>query len=202
MSNEQKEYRKLLIEEANEFGLEFKPNIPTTKLQAMVDQAQGATIGISPPTGEDDNIEEETGPVAQKAEVEVDIDPEEVDTPEVLNRAQALHLKKRQKIAQARRRAMKTKIVIITNRDARDTEVTSTANLAFENQYFSFGKQVPLDIPVELEVSLIDIAENVMMPTHKDEIKDGKRTGLKVTVMAKKYAVSYPDPAQFKTDAE
>ena len=166
-----KEYRKTLIEEANELGLEFKSNIPSSKLQDLVDQAQGASIGVSAPV--------------------IEVKPEVDKVP--LTPRQAKHLTHRKAIAARKKEATKTRVVIITNRDNRDAEFTTTANLSFENQYFSLGKHVPLDMPVELEVSLISIAENVMMPTHRDEVVNGKRTGLKYTVLAKKYAISYPD---------
>jgi hypothetical protein len=47
-------------------------------------------------------------------------------------------------------------------------------------------------MPVELEVCLINLAENAMITMHRDEIdSNGRRTGNKVTARVKKYAVSY-----------
>jgi len=86
---------------------------------------------------------------------------------------------------------MKTRIVTITNKDNRDNDFTTTASLSFENQFFGLAKNVPLDVPVELEQALIDIAESTIITHHKDEIVDGKRTGNKVPVSVKKYVVSY-----------
>ena len=84
-------------------------------------------------------------------------------------------------------------MVTITNKDPRDNNFTTTASLSFENQYFSIAKNVPLDVKVELEQALIDIAESVIITLHKDEIVGGKRTGNKVPVRTKKYVVSYAE---------
>lgn len=97
----------------------------------------------------------------------------------------------RQRIAQRKKEAFRTRVVTITNKDPRDSAVTNTAHLSFENNYFGLAKNVPLDVPVELEVSLIKIAAATLMPLHKREIVDGKATGNMVTVRVKKYAISY-----------
>ena len=173
-----KTYRKNLIEEANELGLEFPSNIKSTKLQGMVDAKQGESVGVKPPV-----------------EDKVEIPPvvEEVKPPITRTPAQHRHLKNRQAIAVKKKNAFKTKIVTITNRDTRDAEFTTTASLSFENNYFGLAKNVPLDVPVELEIALIKIAERTLMTIHKDEIKDGKRTGNKEAFTVKKYAVSYEE---------
>ena len=44
--SDQKEYRKNLLEEANNLGVDFPPNIKTEKLQEKVDLAQGKSIGV------------------------------------------------------------------------------------------------------------------------------------------------------------
>ena len=98
---------------------------------------------------------------------------------------------KRQKIAQRRKEAFKTRVVTLTNKDPRDSAVANTAHLSFENNYFGLAKNVPLDTPVELEVALIKIAAATLMPLHKREYKDGKETGNMITVRVKKYAISY-----------
>ncbi|MEE8599385.1 MAG: hypothetical protein V3S69_07780 [Dehalococcoidales bacterium] len=105
--------------------------------------------------------------------------------------AQAKYARRRKIVAKARARAFKTHIVTLTNKDNRENDVMTTAHLGFENQYFGLSKNVPLDIPVELEQALIQIAAACTMTMHKDEIVDGKRTGNKVSVRVKKYAISY-----------
>lgn len=170
-----KAYRKALIAEANELGLEFPSNVKTTKLQQMVDTAQGKAVGVSAPEP-DNRLDYEPGP-----------------SPAVKENAPALNpmTARRRQIAERKAEAMKTKIVTITNLDVRDAEFTTTAYLGFENDHFGLARNVPLDRPVELEVSLIEIAETLMMTIHRDEIIEGKRTGNKVTSQTRRYAVSY-----------
>jgi len=97
----------------------------------------------------------------------------------------------RQKIIAKKKAAFETRVVTITNKDAREADQVTTAHLSFENNFFGLGKNVPLDIPVQLEVSLIKIAKAAMMTLHKAEIKNGKATGNKVPVRVAKYAISY-----------
>lgn len=175
-----KEYRKALIEEANEHGLDFKSNIPSAKLQVLVDKAQGASTGVS---ASDVDIPE--------VKIEVEVKREPADEYAGMTSHQIDHQKSRKKIQIAKKKAMETKVVTITNRDTRDAEFTTTAPLSFENNYFSLAKDAPLDMPIELEVSLIGIAESATMVIHKDEVIDGKRTGNKTPQLVKKYAISY-----------
>jgi hypothetical protein len=150
--------REELVNQANELGLEFAPNVGNTKLSALIDNALNAS---SP------RIQAQPKPVKV--------------------------LTKRQKIMALKAAAFKTRIVTITNKDARESDVVTTAHLSFENSYFGLAKNVPLDMPVELEVSLIKIAKKAQMTLHKSEIKNGKPTGNKVPVRVDKYAVSYED---------
>ncbi len=171
--------REAILAEANELGLEFKKNTSSKKLLAMIAEAKGEPIPVeetAPP-----------GPAIKKEEPAVD-EPAEQSAPSA---PMSRSLRLRQKIAEARRKAFATRIVTLTNKDNRENDVVTTAPLSFENQHFGLAKNVPLDVPVELEQCLIDIAETCMMTLHKDEIIDGKRTGNKVPVRVKKYAISY-----------
>ncbi len=166
MSNEE---RSVLVEQANELGLEFAKNISTKKLAEMIQEAQGPAV---------------------KPEEELIVEaPATASYPgtRTLTKQQL----RRKKISERKAAAMKTRIVTITNKDNRDNDFTTTASLSFENQFFGLAKNVPLDVPVELEQALIDIAESTIITHHKDEIVDGKRTGNKVPVSVKKYVVSY-----------
>lgn len=105
--------------------------------------------------------------------------------------ADSTPLSKRERIAKIKKAAMKMVVVTITNKDNRENDVMTTVFLSFENQYFGVAKHVPLDVPVEVEQALIDIAESTTMTLPKDEIVRGQRTGNKVAVTVKKFAVSY-----------
>lgn len=86
--------------------------------------------------------------------------------------------------------AMKTRVVRITNNDKRENHLTTTAYLSCENQYFGISRIVPLDVPIELEQCLIDVAKSVEITLHVD---DGNRSGNKEPKLVKKYVISYED---------
>jgi hypothetical protein len=161
--------RKELINEANELGLEFAKNISTDKLQAMVDTAKGLNTTAPEMAGTEDNPAKGKGGVHG-------LSPQ---------------ARMRGKVAKAKQAAFKKVVVTLTNKDPRENSVVTTCHLSVENQHFGVSRIVPLDVPVEIEQCLIDQAESTMMTLHKDEIKDGKRTGNKVPVSVKKFAVSY-----------
>jgi hypothetical protein len=229
--------RDALIEQANNLALEFPPNIPTVKLQGMVDEANGPAVkaedksgdgteddannvgdgdagdagdgkGLKDPSldtdttptdeGEDKPPVEELPPADTEASAPVeapvptkrkrkvtktaDLEPKNGDSDQV---------RLRKKVLLAKRKASKKVIVTITNKDPRENEFMTTAPLSVENQHFSIGRNVPLDIPVEIEACLAKLAESTMMTHHKDEVVNGRRTGNKTIVSVKKYAVSY-----------
>lgn len=168
--------RTELLLKAEELGLNFPKNIPTLKLEELIIESLESEVNPSEVDEEslvDDFVEEPS---------------EEVE--KVSNKLPELELR-RNIIRNARERAYATQIVTITNRDNRENDFMTTAYLSFENQHFGLSKLVPLDIPVELEQGLIDVAESTMITLHKDEIVAGKRTGNKVPVQVKKFAVSY-----------
>lgn len=167
------ESRTALLEVANSLGLEFHSNIPTNKLAAIVAEAKGEPAPV-----------EEAAPQGPKVKLEDDVPAD----PKVQLSKYAL---KRQKIAAAKKRAMRTRVVTITNKDNRENDFMTTAYVSFENQHFALSKVVPLDLPVELENALIQILASTTMTLHKDEVVEGKRTGNKVPVRVKKFAISY-----------
>jgi hypothetical protein len=95
-------------------------------------------------------------------------------------------------VAKAKEAAFKTRRVTITNLDKRENEHTTTCYLGFENLYFDLSKIVPLDVPVELEQGLINVAKEVEMTIHIAETdSQGKLTGNKIPKRVKKYAINY-----------
>lgn len=161
MANEE---RTALLEKANELSLDFPDNIPTKKLQAMIDEASGPKI-------------------------KEDKEEPKVSQGQTLTKEQKL----RKRIAEKRKKAFKTRVVTITSKDTRENSVTTTAPLSFENQYFGLSKIVPLDVAVELEQGLIDVAKSTMITHHVDEVVKGVRTGNKITKRTNKYVVSYSE---------
>jgi len=198
--------RDELIKQAEELGLDFPKNIPGEKLSKMVDEAlepkQNETLAEPDPeydklTDEELKVEEDEKAATEKADKEeaeaVAELQKSVQKTEKDNAGQkpSKRMLMRRKIAAARKSAFKTHIVTLTNKDSRENDVMTTVNLSFENQHFGLSKIVPLDVPVELEKALIDIAESTRITLHKDEIVSGKRTGNKVPVSVKKFAISY-----------
>ncbi|MBS9783228.1 MAG: hypothetical protein KGV46_01590 [Pasteurella sp.] len=94
-------------------------------------------------------------------------------------------------VNELKRKAMFKRIVTVTYNDKRDSDVTTTAYLTSENQYFGISRIVPLGIPVEIEQCLIDSAKEAEIVTHVPEILNGRRTGNVVPKLIKKYNISY-----------
>lgn len=173
MSNQE---RTDLLDQANTLGLEFHANIPTEKLKALI--AESAGPAVKP----DEELDEKGEDPVATAQARLRDNVARSNNPKV---------QLRYRVAEAKRKALKTTVVTITNKDNRENDVMTTVLLSCENQYFSVSKLVPLDIPIELEECLINIAEHTMMTLHKDEIVGGRRTGNKVPVTVKKFALSY-----------
>lgn len=171
--------RENMIAEAHDLELTFRGNISNKDLQALLAEAKGEPTPLdeTPPPG----------PAVKAEEPKAD-EPEQTEAQRAVS---ARYKLKRARVVAAKKEAMKTKIVTLTNKDPRENDRVTTAFLSFENQHFGLSKSVPLDIPVELEVSLIHIAENCKITLHKDEIKNGRPTGNKVPMRVKKYAISY-----------
>ena len=177
--------REDLLNEANNLGLQFQPNIPSKKLVALIAEAKG-----EPPAVEEDAPPSPAAKAPTKEEEAEEASNKSKDVGKPGRQLTEYELK-RQRISVAKAKAFKTKIVTITNKDNRENDIMTTVYLSFENQYFSLSKIVPLDIPVQLETALIKIAENTTMTLHKDEIKAGRRTGNKLPLTVKKFAISY-----------
>lgn len=166
--------RSELMAEAEALELTFKKNIKTTTLQAMVAEAKGEPVPVdevAPPS-----------PAMKADKPKAEIVDDSKKTPLQMQR---------ERIKSARAKAFKTSIVTVTNKDNRENDVMTTAYLSFENQHFGLSKLVPLDVALELEQGLIDVAESTNITLHKDEIVRGQRTGNKVAVTVKKFSVSY-----------
>ena len=166
--------RKELLDKAEELNLQFPKNISTVKLEELIietleDEVTPPAIPDIPDTSADSEPEQEVS-----SSKKIDILEHQ-----------------RNCIKSAKEKAFATRIVTLTNKDNRENNAVTTAYLSFENQHFGLSKLVPLDVAVELEQGLIDIAEATAITLHKDEIIDGKSTGNKVPVQVKKFAISY-----------
>jgi hypothetical protein len=162
-----------LKQEANGLGITYSPNIGAGTLADKIEayyesQSAGDVVQMV----EEDEVAGEAPPVAK-----------------TLTKQAKINLR----VAEAKKKAFSKKVVTLTSNDKRTNEYETTAYLSFENQYFGLSKLVPLDIPVELEVGLIEVAKSTKILIHKDEIVEGKRTGNKTSSMIRKYNVSYEE---------
>ena len=160
-------YREDVVAVAKGLGLEFHSNIPTDKLAEKIIEA-GGTV----PENKD-----------EQKPVEDEQKPTESARPKTL----------REIVAEARKQAFTTRVVTITNKDSRESDVASAAYLSCQNEYFELSKAVPLDVAVELEQCLIDVALSTNITLHRSEIVNGRDTGNKVPVSVKKYTISFAD---------
>lgn len=163
--------------EADALGITYNPTIGAVKLAEKIEQHYKNLSA-----GDSVKVKEET--------------VEEVKDTVSKGKELTAEQKLRERVGQAKVAAMKTKIVTISSNDKRDSEWTTTAYLSMENQHFGISRIVPLDIPVELELCLIEVAKTTMITLHKDEIINGKRTGNKVPTRTRKYNISYEDIAK------
>lgn len=175
-----------LKDEAAALGISFKGNTSKAELIAMIE----------------DFYENEAS--ESKVEVRDDLAPEdeeEVESiPELPNRimkrvskingAKSKDLALKALVAKAKEEAFKKRVVTISSNDTRDNQHVTAVPLFFENQYFALDRIVPLNIPVELEQCLIDIAKSTTIAIHKREHNNGK---IGKTVYAKKFNISYED---------
>ncbi len=157
--------------EADVLGLQYNKNIGANKLAEKLEEYY-----VSQSAGDFVQVKEEK-------EVE--------DTPQKKEAVRATS--EREMILEAKKAAMETKIVTISSTDKRDNDVVTSVYLSVENQHFGIAKYVPLDVPVELEVCLIEIAKSTYITLHKDEVIDGRRTGNKVPQSVRKFTISYED---------
>ena len=179
--------RDELKSEATELGVDFKGNISNDKLKALViaarEEAEGDTDELI-----DDAPE---SPAMKPAEPDEEVAKPETIAPLTGTPAQQARSKQRQKIKAAKKRSFALSVVTITNRDNRENDIMTSVYLSFENQHFGLSKHIPLDVPVQVEQALIDIAESTSMTLHRAEIVNGKPTGNKIAKSVKKFSVSY-----------
>lgn len=171
--------------EADVLGIVYNKNIGADKLAAKIEaHYESQSAGDLVQEKADDEVEV-TEPVSVTPTLQgTQGKPGAVKSKEQMIREMAM---------KAKTEAFKKRIVTISSNDKRESEWTTTAYLSCENQFFGISRIVPLDIPIELEVCLIDIAKTTEVTLHKDEIVNGRRTGNKVPVRTRKFNVSYEE---------
>jgi hypothetical protein len=176
-----------LKEEATALGLTFKGNTSKDELSAMIEEfyakeAEGDTVKAISFDEIDEALEEVENMLPKRVATKVSNIKNKQNKEALL----------RKKIAEAKKQAFAKRVVTITSNDTRDNQHVTAVPLFFENQYFALDRIVPLNIPVELEQCLIDIAKTTTIAIHKRESADGGRTVGK-TIYAKKFNISYEE---------
>ena len=168
-----------LKQEADALGITYRDNIGAEKLAKKIedfyqaDMEADAVVPAPEPEPKAPVAEESAGKGKEKE----------------LTKEQKI----RQNIAKAKELAFTKRVVTISSNDKRESEYQTTCYLSVENQYFGLARIVPLDVPVELENCLIEVAKTTEITLHKDEIIDGRRTGNKVPQRVRKFNISFGD---------
>lgn len=158
--------------EADALGLTYMANIGAVKLAAKIEaHYESLSAGDSIKVKQEDEVNSE--PAKVKKESKDDII--------------------RRLVADAKKRALATKVVTIVNNDKRESEHLTADFFGFENQYFGKSYLVQFNVPTELPIGIIDVIKNTPMTLHKDEVVDGRRTGNRVPVQINKYNISYAE---------
>ena len=176
-----------LKEEAAALGISFKGNTSKAELIAMIEDFYENEAAES-------KVEVRNDLVPEADEEEVEYMPELpnriMKRVSKINGAKSKDLALKALVAKAKEEAFKKRVVTISSNDTRDNQHVTAVPLFFENQYFALDRIVPLNIPVELEQCLIDIAKSTTIAIHKREHNNGK---IGKTVYAKKFNISYED---------
>ena len=153
-----------LKQEATELGISFSPNISETKLADRIEnyyKSQESNVVKLVET------EEEKGEVTQKSG----------------GKPFGLRVK------EAEEAARKTHIIVITDNDQRENNLTSTVPVTCGNQYFDLGlKRIPLNVPVEVEQGFIDTLKEIRIPLSVRQMDGSFKTA-----MRNRYSISYED---------
>jgi len=153
--------------EADQLGIKYSQNIGAAKLSAKIEEFyKNQSAGGS------------VDKLVEKAE-EADVKSTKKDGPKGLQ--------------EIRKEAMATRVVTLTLNDKKENDKATVAPLSVENAYFGVSKLVPLDMPVELENCLIELAQSLKCTAFTDEIVNGKRTGNHKISLVRKYVVSFED---------
>ena len=161
--------------EADELGVSYSPNIGEKKLADKI-EAHYKSLEIGTPEvreePQEDEVEEYVKEKAKKAKTmrEIAIEQE--------------------------KKARETHIIVITDNDQRENNLTSTVPVTCGNAYFELGtKRIPLNVPVEVEQGFINVLKEVRIP-----LASRQMDGTIKTVMRNRYSISYED--DLKKDTE
>ena len=161
-----------LRQEATDLGIKFQANIGAEKLQTKIDE-----FYESQETSEKEIVEAvEANEKSEEKFAESD------------NGSKGKPIG--QRIADARAKASKTRVVTIIDNDQRVNNQTTTCTVNCSNGYFDLGTvKLPLNLPVEVRIGHLNVLKEVRIPQH---VKDSG-SGLSTTRMVPRYTISYEE---------
>ena len=153
--------------EADELGIKYSPNIGEAKLSEKI-EAHYQSLETGTPDVKEEEEEDETQ--ADKSKKAVAATMAEL-------------------AVEAEKEAKKTHIIVITDNDQRENNLTSTVPVTCGNSYFELGTQhIPLNVPVEVQQGFINVLKEIQIPLPVRSM-DGSMS----TSMRNRYSISYED---------
>jgi len=157
--------------EADELGVKYSPNIGEAKLSEKI-EAHYKSVESGTPKAVEPEVKEKT-----KSETKV---------------------KKTfaQRAIESEKRAKEKHIIIITDNDQRENNLTTTVSVTCGNEHFELGtKRIPLNLPVEVEQGFINVLKEIVIP-----LPVRAMDGTMKTSMRRRYSISYEDELKKDND--
>ena len=157
-----------LVVEATDLGIEFHPSTGAKKIKEKIDAYYES--------------QETSGKEIEEA-IESNEKSEEKS-------AESGKLTKGQRIANARAKANKTRVVTVIDNDQRVNNQTTTFTANCSNAYFDLGTiRLPLGEPIEIRQGHINVLKEVKIPQHAKD----NTTGLSTVRLIPRYTLQYQD---------
>jgi hypothetical protein len=160
-----------LKQEASDLGIKFSPNIGEAKLAAKIEEFY---------------VSQETSEEAVKA-------VEKKEEKKVVKPSGKLTMRERANAAEAIARV--SRIVVITDNDQRENNLTTTVSVNCGNDWFDLGTmRIPLNTPVEVQQGFINVLKEITIPAH---VRDPRN---KETYVAKRARYSVSNEEDLRKD--
>ena len=154
--------------EADELGVKYSPNIGEAKLATKIEEHYKSLESGTPEVTEEVEDEEITQAEQKKATVAKTMGELAIE---------------------AEKDARVTHIIVITDNDQRENNLTSTVPVTCGNGWFELGtKRIPLNVPVEVEQGFINVLKEIQIPLAVRSMDGQMKTSLR-----NRYSISYED---------
>ena len=165
-----------LRKEADELGISYAPGIGAAKLASRIEEFYASQETTS-------NVIEQA--VQTQAQL-VNTSPNAA----TVNQVNRMNVIARRMEDEAR----VTHVVVITDNDQRENNVTTTVSVSCGNDYFDLGTiRIPLNIPVEVMQGHINVLKEIIIPQHVKDVDGSSRM-----VFRPRYSLAYQDELKSK----